>query len=376
MLASMKSNTLQTDSNIPASLRREDTVTQALPVAKTLPACAYADPAFHEFEGRAIFAGNWQLLARAGQLGDAGDHAIGNCAGRPIILVRGNDGMLRGFFNVCKHRAGPLALSDGNARQLQCRYHGWTYTLEGQLRAAHEMQEAKDFDMSCIHLDPVPVGEWQGLVFAALRQAAVPLDDLLAGIRERIAPMELSRLEFHTQVGYDLDCNWKVYVDNYLEGYHLPHVHPELNKLLDYRSYTTHTQDWYSWQHSPLDDSQGPYAGGSAHYFFVFPNIMLNILPGRLQTNRVIPVAHRRCRVLFDYYYADVESNAACQMIKEDLRFSDEVQKEDIDICARVQTGLESGAYTAGRLSPRREAGVHHFHELVRSCYRQAMGGE
>jgi len=227
--------------------------------------------------------------------------------------------------------------------------------------------------MACIHLDPIYVSEWQGLVFAAVTRPLITTDELLAGIPERIEPIDLAKLDFHTQVAYDLECNWKVYVDNYLEGYHLPQVHPGLNRLLDYRSYTTHTAAWYSWQHSPLDGSQGPYAAGEAHYYFVFPNLMLNILPGRLQINRVLPVSQRQCRVLFDYYYADMESAAARKMIEADLRFSDEVQKEDIGICERVQKGLESGCYTAGRLSPKREAGVHHFQELVRAAYRRAV---
>ncbi len=217
------------------------------------------------------------------------------------------------------------------------------------------------------------MSEWQGLVFAAVAEPVMTAAELLAGIPERIAPIDLAQLEFHTQVAYDQDCNWKVYVDNFLEGYHLPHVHPGLNRLLDYRSYSTQTAGWYSWQHSPLDGSQGPYAAGEAHYYFVFPNLMLNILPGRLQINRVVPVSQRRCRVLFDYFYADIESAAVRKMIEEDLRFSDEVQKEDIGICQRVQQGLESGAYQSGRLSPKREAGVHHFHELVRAAYRRAM---
>jgi len=347
-------------------------LSQPLAEALTLPAYVYADTAFHTFDRKAIFACSWQLAGRADLLRNVGDHAVAEIAGRPAILVRGNDHVLRGFFNVCKHRAGPLALADGNAQQLQCKYHGWTYTLEGQLRAAHEMQEAKDFDISCIHLDPMHVGEWQGLVFVAVHEPAVKLEQLLAGITEHIAPIELSSLQFHTQMSYDMACNWKVYVDNYLEGYHLPHVHPGLNRLLDYRNYTTHTAEWYSWQHSPLDGSQGPYQSGVAHYYFIFPNLMLNILPGRLQVNTVLPVSQRQCRVVFDYYYADIESATVRDMIAQDLRFSDEVQKEDMGICARVQQGLESGAYHAGRLSPKREAGVHHFQELIRKSYRDA----
>lgn len=360
--------------SIPAALRPDDFRSLPLHTAVTLPAYAYADPAFHAFEMQAIFARSWQFIGRADQVKNSGDHLVADIAGKPLIAVRGGDGVLRGFFNVCKHRAGPLALANGNARFLQCRYHGWIYTLEGRLRATHEMQEAEGFEPSGICLDPVHVAEWQGLVFAAINDPGVTLAMLLSGIAERIAPLELPALRFHTRVAYELRCNWKAYVDNYLEGYHLPYVHPKLNKLLDYRNYTTHTAEWHSWQQSPLSGGAGLYAGGEAQYYFVFPNLMLNILPGRLQVNQVIPVSERSCRVLFDYYYADTESETAKQWIADDMQFSDEVQREDIAICERVQQGLESGAYQAGRLSPKREAGVHHFQELIRTAYRQALG--
>ena len=357
----------------PAMLRQEDLQSHPLAAASTLPAYLYVAPEFHVFEQRAIFACTWQLVGRAADVREVGDHIVAEVAGKPVIVVRGNDKQLRAFFNVCKHRAGPLALTNGNARQLQCKYHGWTYTLEGQLRAAHEMQAAEDFDISCIHLDAIRVAEWQGLVFVALEDPGVALEQAMRGIAERIRPIELPRMVFHSRVVYEVACNWKAYVDNYLEGYHLPHVHPGLNKLLDYRTYSTATAEWYSYQHSPLDGSQGPYVDGDAHYYFIYPNLMLNILPNRLQTNLVIPVASNRCRIVFDYYYTDGESTAARTLIVEDLAFSDEVQQEDIGICERVQKGLESGAYQAGRISPKRELGVHHFQELVRKAYRGAV---
>ncbi|HET7921867.1 MAG TPA: SRPBCC family protein, partial [Gammaproteobacteria bacterium] len=341
--------------DISHKLQPGDLLSRPLPEAVTLPAVVYADPAFHAFDLQHLFAKTWQPVARAGQLHEIGDQVVAGIAGKPVIVVRGNDGVLRSFFNVCRHRAGPLALANGNSRQLQCKYHGWTYTLEGRLRAAHEMQDAKDFDISCIHLDPVAVAEWEGLVFVAVDEPVVTLERLLHGIRERIRPIELPKMQFHGSVSYDAACNWKVYVDNYLEGYHLPHVHPGLNRLLDYRSYATTLAEWYSYQHSPLDGTRGPYQAGEAHYYFIYPNLMLNILPDRLQTNLVLPVSASRCRIVFDYYYTDTGSEVAQQMIAEDQRFSDEVQQEDIAICERVQQGLESGSYHAGRLSPKRE---------------------
>ena len=357
---------------VPEVMSREDMASRMLEDAVTLPAHAYADPAFHAFELDCIFARTWQMVGRADQLREAGDHVVAEVGGKPVISVRGGDGVLRGFFNVCRHRAGPLALENGNASRLRCKYHGWTYTLEGQLRSAHEMEAARDFDIARIHLESIHVAEWEGLVFAAVGQPAVDIEGLMAGVRERIRPTELSKMRFQVRDTYDIDCNWKAYVDNYLEGYHLPHVHPGLNKLLDYRSYDTHLAAWHSWQQSPLDGERGPYQAGEAHYYFVWPNLMLNILPDRLQVNQVIPLSQRRCRVIFDYFYRDADSEAARAAIQADREFSDEVQKEDVAICERVQVGLESGSYRAGRLSPKRESGVHHFQELVRAAWREA----
>jgi choline monooxygenase len=200
-----------------------------------------------------------------------------------------------------------------------------------------------------------------------------PFEEYVTGIAERLAVSghALDDLRFHQHLSYDIDCNWKTYVDNYLEGYHVPHVHPELNKLLDYRSYVTETKQWHSMQFSPLESGDDLYGSGEALYYFMYPNTMLNILPGRLQTNRVLPLPNNRCRVEFDFFYtvsADSAKDEARR--KRDLEFSDVVQDEDIQICVDVQRGLDSGSYTAGRLNPLRENALHHFQELLRSDYR------
>lgn len=357
----------------PLSLHPADLAPHPVESAHTLPASWYTDPAFHRFDQSAIFSRNWQFVGRESEVAKVGDQLVAEVAGKPVLVVRGEDGVLRGFFNVCKHRAGPIALRNGNSRNLVCKYHGWTYGLDGGLKRAPEMEGVADFDPCAIHLEPIQVALWESLVFVAMETPAAGLEQVLAGIAQQIAPIRLSEFRFETQVVYDIACNWKVYVDNYLEGYHLPLVHPGLNRLLDYRAYSTHTRDWYSYQHSPLDGDKGPYAGGEAHYYFVYPNLMLNILPNRLQTNRVIALGSERCRVIFDYYYPDRESGEARAMIADDLRFSDEVQQEDIGICEHVQRGLASGAYHAGRLSAKRETGVHHFQNCLRAAYRAAL---
>lgn len=339
-----------------------------LELALALPAGFYADPAILAQEQKQVFAKSWQLAGHTGDLRAVGDHIVCEIAAKPILIVRGADHQLRAFYNVCKHRAGPIATCKGRAaKSLQCAYHGWTYALDGQLRSATEMQAAQEFNTSEIRLSAVRVKEWNGLVFVALSDEVPPFEEVYAGITERILPHDLSTMHFAKRDTYELACNWKVYVDNFLEGYHLPYVHPGLSKVLDYRVYDTELFAWYSLQHSPLRNNEGIYGDGHAFYYFIYPNIMLNITPGRLQTNRILPVGHDRCIVEFDYYYTDDPEVQA--RVASEQAFSDEIQAEDITICEQVQKGLNSGVYTAGRLNPKRESGVWHFHNLLRQAY-------
>jgi choline monooxygenase len=337
--------------------------------ALTLPADCYTQTKFAEAERRTVFGRGWQLVAHAEQLADAGEHALAEIAGVPLLVVRGDDGELRALHNVCRHRAGPLSVSDcQGAKQLTCRYHGWRYALDGRLAGAPDMGRSTGFDVASIRLPQAQLAHWQGLVFAALDEAAPPFADLIDGVEARLGAVSLSSYRFDRRASYEVACNWKVYVDNFLEGYHVAQVHPSLALLLDGDRYLTTTARWTSLQSSPLAAS-GPYAPGEALYWWLWPNTMLNVLPGRLQTNRVLPLAVDRCRVDFDYFYAphvDADARLAEQ------RFSDAVQWEDVAICEAVQRGLSSGSYVAGRLNPRQEAGLLHFHELLRAAYRAA----
>ncbi len=241
------------------------------------------------------------------------------------------------------------------------------------MRRAPEMDGAEGFRIEDVRLPPLRVGEWQGLVFVSLSEDSPALEAVCAGIAERIAPIDLSGMHFARRDTYEVACNWKVYVDNYLEGYHLPSVHPGLSKVLDYRAYTTELFDWHSLQHSPMRAANGPYGDGDAFYYFIYPNTMLNIMPGRLQVNRVLPLAADRCRVEFDYFYA--RDPAVEARVDRDREFSEEIQQEDIAICESVQRGLGSGSYEPGRLCPKREGGVWHFHNLLRAAYGEPPQG-
>ena len=353
---------------------------QPLVTATALPPACYTSEEFAAIDRSAVFTRSWQLLARAASVLAPGDHVVAEIADVPLVIVRGDDRVLRTLHNVCRHRAGPLALCDGRAaRSLVCRYHGWTYTLDGRLRGAPEMSSAKDFAMDAVRLPQARVSQWQGLVFTALPEldvdgagAGVPVfSEITSDIDPRIAALDLASYEFDCHVSYEIACNWKIYVDNYLEGYHVAIVHPALARALDTSRYRTHLGRWHSLQESPLQTSQA--SAEHALYYFIYPNTMLNLLPGRMQTNRVVPIGARRCRVDFDYFFrADVSAETRAV----DRAFADQVQAEDGAICERVQRGLASGSYTPGRLNPNQESGVWHFQELLRAAYRAAGATE
>jgi choline monooxygenase len=341
--------------------------------AETLSSRFYFGETVHRLEHDRIFARSWQYVGHRSQLQQPGDQIVATVAGNPVIVVMGDDSRLRAFYNVCRHRGGPLATENCRSSMLQCKYHGWTYKLDGTLRGTPRFNRVDLFDEKDYGLYPVHLDEWEGLLFVSLEPMPEPVAKECAGIAERIAPERLREMRFAKRVTYDVQCNWKVYVDNYLEGYHVPYVHPELCDLLDLQGYTTEVAPRYSLQYSPLKENDTVYGSGRAFYYFLFPNFMLNILPGRLQTNLILPVSPGSCRVHFDFYYTETDTPEARTRMEEDLAYSDRVQQEDIEICEHVQRGLESRVYRSGRFSPETELGVYHFQSLLKLQYRTAL---
>lgn len=353
---------------------------EIVPIARseTIPSSWYTDPRQIWVENKAIFSKEWHLVGHESQFADAGQSVCVQVAGNPVIVLRTERGSLSAFYNVCKHRGGPLAVKQGTRSMLQCEYHGWTYSSDGSLRGVPNFNYVELFDKKDFGLQPVRLEIWQGLVFINLDDRATPLAERLTGIKERISPVDLTQMRYHTRTVDIINCNWKVYVDNFLEGYHIPIVHPELAKLLDYSQYITEISDNYSLQYSPFvsGSSDNPYMAenGEAWYYFIYPNIMLNILPGRLQTNVIEPLGHDRCRVIFDFYYSDVDAAKTSGLIESDMRYSADIQHEDIEICEKVQIGLGSVAYDKGRFSVERELGVWHFQSCIKNSLRNYFG--
>jgi choline monooxygenase len=343
--------------------------------ASTIPARLYNDPVYLELERERIFAGTWQLVGRRDQLTEHGSFITAEVGLDSVVVLRDGDA-LRGFHNVCLHRAGPVAYGCGKRNTLQCRYHGWTYRLDGSLLKAPEMQDSAGFSPAEMQLRPVQVAVWGPLIFVNVNGKAPPLPEMLEDVPRRVAAFQCEQMTYVTSKSWDIACNWKVYVDNYLEGYHLPVVHPGLHKELDYDAYRVEPHRYFSIQHAPLrpvlgatgdrkyDPAKAPVA--EAVYVWLFPNVMLNVYMGQMQTNTVIPLSHDRTRVTFDWYATlpptDEASRAAFLQLQA---FSDEIQDEDITIVEAVQRNLRSRVYDRGRYSPTRENGVHHFHSLL-----------
>jgi choline monooxygenase len=351
----------------------EDLVEDAgLPRAETVPSAWFTEDRFARLDREAVFGTTWQYVGHSDRIAEPGSWMATEVAGEPVVVVRDLEGGLRAFYNVCRHRGGPLALHDGCGRVLKCQYHGWTYQLDGSLRGVPHWNLVELFDREDYGLVPVRVSSWEGLLFVNLDDEAPPLQEVFDSVSETIAPIRLAGMRFHDRVVYDVRANWKVYVENFLEGYHVPIVHPDLMKLYDFSSYETVVSEHWSLQHSPLTEEEHIYgAGGRAYYYCVFPNFMLNVLPGRLQTNLVVPTGPDSCRVEFEYFYEDIESKRGRARIEEDLAFADRVQDEDIEICEQVQRGLASRGYDRGRFSVKYESGVYHFQNRLRRAYRE-----
>ncbi len=350
--------------------------------AYTIPSSWYVDERLAELERQKVFGRTWQAVARADQVGTPGDFVTAELAGEPLVIVRGSDGELRAFYNVCRHHAAAVVTEvQGTASIFRCPYHGWSYGLDGSLKGAPEFEGVCSFDRSQNGLLPLQVATWEQFVFVCLDPNAAPLTDFLGRLALRVAPLNLAAVHFFERRSYTLNCNWKVFVDNYLDGgYHVPHLHKGLNSVLDYRQYTIENEDCYCLQSSPMVASSDDAAtaatrtGDRAWYFWQYPNFMINLYRGYMDTNLVLPDGVDRCRVIFDFYFDDVSESAA-ERNRQSIAVGERVNDEDVGICEAVQRGLHSRAYGAGRLSVRREAGEHLFHRLLAANLKQKMNG-
>ena len=340
--------------------------------AWTIPANLYFDPMVFAREKEGIFARTWQVAAHCDQLKNAGDFLATDLTGEPLLLVRGADGKLRGFYNVCRHRAGPVAEGCGSRKLFRCGYHGWTYDLDGSLIRATEIDGVEGFRAKDFSLVPVCVAEWFNFVFVNLDENASRLENIMGELHGQLKKFPFEEMRLFERRTYNMRCNWKTYVDNYLEGYHLPSVHPGLNRELDFNAYRVEPHASYVRQFSPIRGGQPgdaiprryPEAREdlTTDYFWIFPNWMLNCYPDNISLNVVLPVSPDESLAIFEWYLPREEHGSPAA--KASVEFSHQIQIEDIAICETVQKNLHSRSYSRGRFSATQEKGVHAFHRM------------
>jgi choline monooxygenase len=344
----------------------------AIERAWTLAAPLYTDPAVLSVEREKIFSQTWQVVGHAHQVAHPGDYFTLDLIGEPLLIARGADGKLRGFYNVCRHRAGPPAEGCGSRKLFRCGYHGWTYGLDGTLISATEIEGVEGFRPEDFALAGVGVEEWFNLVFVNLDPQARPLRECLGELPKQADKFPFTTMKLFERRTYDMKCNWKTYVDNYLEGYHLPTVHPGLNRELDFNAYVVEPYAHHVRQFSPIRGAQPGDATPRRYqetredlttdYFWIFPNWMLNCYPDNVSLNIVLPVDAERSLAIFEWYLPEKEHDAPAA--KASVEFSDQIQKEDVGICETVQKNLRSRSYSRGRFSVKQEKGVHAFHRM------------
>ncbi len=357
--------------------------------ATTPPSSWYVDRDFFDLERRRVWQPSWQPLAHREQLSRTGDFVASCRLGEPVVVVRGDDGALRALRNACLHHGAEVARGTGQARHLVCPYHGWSYDLQGRL---HAMPRAGDIDGLAPGEDglaPLPVATHGPLVWTAAGERPPSGGPLPARLESLLEETGWARLRWVGQRTYALHCNWKVFVDNYLDGgYHVAALHRGLGAQLDATSYRTEVYDGWALQRvdaaaeaAPADGrggGDGPdfaeRIGHGALYAWLYPNVMLNRYGPFLDTNWVIPVAPDRTVVVFDDFIDPeaVESAAARagdgdvdDLLRRAAAASEAVQREDEAICESVQRSLASRAFDRGRYAPSLEHAMYAFHRWL-----------
>jgi choline monooxygenase len=352
----------------------------------SLRAQAYTDPAWFNIDQREILAKSWQWVCHAEKVRSSGTFATTRVAGHPIAVIRDEQGVLRAFYNVCKHRAHPVLTGEGAIRRIVCPYHAWRYRLDGQLAGAPCTGDLQDFSTSEIRLTEVRVEEFCGFVFVNLDASAAPLRELSGALESEVrhwAP-DIEQLTFGHRLTYEIRSNWKNIVDNFLECYHCPVAHKDFCTLVDMRTYKVTTHGIYSSHmaeagraaNSAYDTSNAKVRTHAV--WWLWPNTCLMRYPGRssMIVLHIVPIAADRTLETYDFF---LETPTPDELEKKAIHYLDTVlQAEDIALVENVQRGMNTPAFTQGRIvydpqgSGKSEHALHHFQGLVLEAYARA----
>lgn len=342
--------------------------------ATTLPATFYKDEKLFYHITDKILSSTWQLVEDESIFGkESNTHPIlfyKNILAEPLLLVQDGD-KISCLSNVCTHRGYLLLNKPGIRKKLICGYHGRSFNLDGTFDNMPEFEEAESFPRACDNLTSIALEKWWQFLFVNLNPS-YEINDILSVIDDRVGFLPISTFRKNNEMGkkYRVKAHWALYCDNYLEGFHIPYVHPDLNKAVEYNSYETiiykycNLQIGYAKDNTEvfdLPETHPDYGKNvAAYYYWVFPNLMLNFYPWGLSVNTIKPIDHETTEVTFISYVYD-----ASKVEKSAGALLDKVEMEDEEVVEGVQRGIQSRFYSTGRFSPTKEEGVHHFHRLL-----------
>ncbi|MEY2482005.1 MAG: glycine betaine catabolism [Verrucomicrobiota bacterium] len=339
--------------------------------AKTLPQRYFVSPEIFVEEEEKIFSAQWVLVGHQSQIAKAGDYFVQEVAGESIIVVRDQNEVAHGFYNVCRHRGTRLCEEQsGHSAAIQCPYHAWTYGLDGRLIGAPHMDEVTEFDKTQYALHGVNLAVWEGFIFVNLDDNPNPLEEWFAPLAGKFAHWNLAKLRSAKRVEYDVRANWKLIFENYSECYHCPGVHPMLSKVSPSDS-------------AENDLTEGPFLGGfmkinkgrsltmsgnacalpvgdvkradqeRVFYYSIFPNMLLSLHPDYVMVHQLWPRSPERTLILCDWLFHS-EASARDDFNPEDaIEFWDITNKQDWHVCELSQQGIASRAYEPGPYSSR-----------------------
>jgi choline monooxygenase len=342
--------------------------------ATTPPSTWYIQPEFLTLESKSVFFQNWIPVGRIEQLKEKGSFISGNILGESYIVIRDLQNQLKAFFNVCRHHATRLISQDCgkiNTGEIVCPYHGWTYTLEGNLKKATQIRGIENFNSKNNSLFPIHVQTFGLWVFIHLGLEPQWTLEKCSLLEKMLYETNYQDLKYYISKTYTVNCNWKIFIDNYCDGgYHVPYLHKTLNSQIEMNSYKTILDEKFSIQtcsgkKNINDEMLKNKINENTIYAFIYPNFMINRYRDVMDTNTVIPISIDKTLVHFDFFFKDIDSKEAKDYINYSLKISDKIQQEDADISSLVQQGIESSSFDVGRYAPNVEQAAHHFHKLL-----------
>jgi len=343
--------------------------------ASTIESAFYTSEEVNSAAKEHIFAKTWQYIGDSDDVRISGQLApftlLPGYLNEPIVVGRDKADQLHCLSNVCTHRGNILVEHNCTDSQIHCRYHGRRFELNGKFKSMPEFEGVENFPSAKDDLAKIPFARWQRLLFAGIQPVAT-FENVFGDMLKRMSFLDLDQFKPDPARSRDylVNCHWALYCENYLEGFHIPFVHADLNAAIDYGTYTT---ELYRYSNLQLGLSKGGDAifdlpdshpdhgkAVSAYYWWVFPNMMFNFYPWGLSLNIVQPLGTALTKVSFITYVYDatkLDVGAGAML--------DKVEREDEAIVENVQKGIRSRFYTSGRYSPDRETGTHHFHRLI-----------